>query len=72
LLPDILYFDPTQAASYPHNGRALTDDVMGGFIAILTNGKVTRDDVGAHNDLLASFPFVGPPHKDRSSERVAA
>ncbi len=33
LLPDILYFDPTQAASYPHNGRALTDDVMDGFIA---------------------------------------
>ncbi len=72
LLPDILYFDPTQPASYPHNGRALTDDVMDGFISILTNGKVTRDNVGPHNDLLASFPYVGPPHKDRSSERVAA
>ena len=63
LLPDILRFDPTRAASYPSNGRALTDDVLDGFISILTNGKVTTDGVGAHSDLLTEFPYVGPPHR---------
>ncbi len=72
LLPDILSYDPTRPASYPDNGRALTDDVMDRFLSILTNGKVTRDNVGPHNDLLASFPYLGAPHKARSSELVAA
>ena len=63
LLPDIIRFDPTRAASYPSNGRALTDDVLDGFISILTNGKVTTDGVGAHSDLLTEFPYVGPPHR---------
>jgi hypothetical protein len=67
LLPDILRFDPTRAASYPGNGRALTDDVLDGFISILTNGKVTTDGVGTHNDLLAEFPYVGPPHRATSA-----
>ena len=40
LLPDIVRFDPTRAASYPSNGRALTDDVLDGFISILTNGSL--------------------------------
>jgi hypothetical protein len=66
LLPDILPFDPRQAASYPKNGRALTDDVLDHFLAILTNGKVTTDKVGPHTDLLAAFPYLGPPHKIRS------
>jgi hypothetical protein len=35
-------------------------------------GKVTQDKVGPHKDLLASFPYVGPPHKARSAEKVAA
>ena len=47
LLPDIVRFDPTRAASYPSNGRALTDDVIDGFISILTNGKVTTDGAGS-------------------------
>ena len=72
LLPDILLYDPSRPAAYPHNGRALSDDVMDGFISILTNGKVTRDNVGAHTDLLASFPYLGAPHKNRSAQRVAA
>jgi len=72
LLPDILFYDPTRPAAYPGNGRKLSDDVMDGFISILTNGKVTRDNVGPHNDLLASFPYLGPPHKARSPQRVAA
>jgi hypothetical protein len=63
ILPDILYYDPRQPASYPTNGRSLTDDVMDGFIRLLTNGKIMRDNVGAHTDLLATFPYVGPPHK---------
>ena len=61
LLPDILPFDPSRPASYPENGRALTDDVQDHFLSILTNGKVTMDRIGAHNDLLADFPYLGPP-----------
>ena len=53
---------------HPVNGRTLTDDVMDVFLPILTNGKVTRDNVGPHNDLLAAFPYLGPPHKVRSAE----
>jgi hypothetical protein len=59
LLPDIVRFDPTRAASYPNNGRALTDDVLDYFLTIITNGKVTTDRVGAHSDLLADFPYLG-------------
>jgi Domain of unknown function (DUF4331) len=62
LLPDILYFDPRQAASFPHNGRTLTDDVVDLFFSMLTNGKVTEDKVGPHGDLLEEFPYLGPPH----------
>jgi hypothetical protein len=63
LLPDILRYEPGRAAAYPHNGRALTDDVMDGFISILSNGKITTDNVSVHGDLLETFPYLGPPHK---------
>ena len=69
LLPDILYYDPTQPVAYPLNGRALTDDVTDLFISLLSNGKVTTDNVGPHNDLLTRFPYVGSPHIDRSAKR---
>jgi hypothetical protein len=72
MLPDVLHYDPTQPASYPENGRALTDDVVDFFLPLLTNGKVTQDKVGPHKDLLADFPYVASPHKTRSAERVAA
>ena len=72
LLPDILPYDPSKQASYPSNGRTLSDDAIDVFLSILTNGKVTRDNVGPHTDLLTSFPYVGSPHKIRSAERVAA
>ena len=72
LLPDILLYDPKRPAAYPDNGRTLSDDVMDGFVSILTNGKVTRDDVGPHNDLLTSFPYLGSPHQARSAELTAA
>ena len=72
LLPDILPYDPSQPASYPANGRTLTDDAIDVFLPILTNGKVTRDNVGHHTDLLGSFPYVGAPHKVRSAQLAAA
>jgi hypothetical protein len=71
LLPDVLRYEPTRPASYPSNGRALSDDVMDVFISLLTNGRITEDKVGPHSDLLAGFPYVGPPHEDRSSDHRA-
>ena len=72
LLPDVLPYHPSSPAFYPENGRALTDDVVDFFLPLLTNRKVTRDNVGPHTDLLTSFPYVGSPHKIRFAERVAA
>src|SRR5215831_10253130 len=61
LLPDILSYDPRVPVRFPHNGRALTDDVVDVFLSMYTKGKVTRDKVGPHRDLLDEFPYVGPP-----------
>src|SRR5215467_8768980 len=63
LLPDVMSYDATRPASFPSNGRTLTDDAGDAFVAVLTNGKVTADKVGPHSDLLPEFPYVGPPHK---------
>jgi hypothetical protein len=68
LLPDVLHYDVARPASYPDNGRALTDDVVDFFLRFLTNGKVTQDNVGPHKDVLAAFPYVGPPHKARATK----
>ena len=65
LLPDILSYDPRRPASFPQNGRTLSDDVFDVFCAIYTNGKVTGDKVGSHSDLLSEFPYLGPPHDSR-------
>jgi hypothetical protein len=62
MLPEILPYDATRPASFPDSGRTLTDDVADAFLAVLTNGKVTEDKVGPHGDLLAEFPYLGPPH----------
>jgi len=62
LLPDVMPYDPTRRASFPDNGRTLTDDAADAFMTILTNGKVTGDNVGPHDDLLSVFPYLGPPH----------
>lgn len=62
MLPDVLPFQPGLLASYPTNGRALTDDAVAHFLAVLTNGKVTGDGLKPHTDLLLEFPYVGPPH----------
>jgi hypothetical protein len=63
LLPDLLTYDPARPASFPDNGRTLTNDVQDFFLRILTNGKVTEDKVGPHGDLIPEFPYLGPPHK---------
>ena len=63
MLPDILPYDHTRPVAYPDNGRLLTDDVGDPFLANLTNGKVTEDKVGPHDDFLSEFPYLGPPHK---------
>ncbi len=65
MLPDLMRYDPGRSASFPSNGRALTDDAADAFVAVATNGKVTGDRVGPHGDLLADFPFLGPPHESR-------
>jgi hypothetical protein len=65
MLPDILPYDPTRPVAYPDNGRLLTDDVGDYLVAILTNGRVTEDKVGPHDDFLGEFPYLGPPHENR-------
>jgi hypothetical protein len=62
LLPDMLSYDPRRPASFPTNGRTLTDDAADAFLVVLTNGKVTGDRVGPHGDLLIEFPYLGSPH----------
>ena len=62
LLPPLMRYDCTRPASYPENGRTLTDDISDAFLVILTNGKVTGDKVGLHTDLIHKFPYLGPPH----------
>jgi hypothetical protein len=65
LLPDLIRYDPRRPASFPANGRKLEDDVADTFLAIITNGKATKDGVGCHTDLLPEFPYLGPPHESR-------
>jgi hypothetical protein len=67
LLPDVMPYDPTRPASFPDNGRTLTDDAFDWFMRVLTNGRVTGDSVGPHGDLLQEFPYVGPPHRSRTT-----
>ncbi len=61
LLPDILDYDYSSPAGY-RNGRTLRDDIIDIQLVVLTNGAVTTDKVGPHQDLLAAFPYLGPPH----------
>ena len=66
MLPDVLPYDPTRSVAYPDNGRLFTNDVGDYLVAILTNGRVTEDKVGPHDDFLPEFPYVGPPHENRT------
>jgi hypothetical protein len=60
VLPDILRYDRTKPATYP-NGRFLTDDVYSRRFAWLTNGKIPPSGLKPHDNLLAAFPYLGPP-----------
>ena len=62
LLPDILHYELSRPISGPANGRVLTDKTAEIFLPLFTNGKVTGDGVAPHKDLLADFPYLGPPH----------
>jgi hypothetical protein len=61
VLPDILHYDRSKPATYP-NGRIPTDDVYSMRFAWLTNGKVPPTGLKPHDDLLAKFPYLGPPN----------
>jgi len=61
LLPDILTYNYTSPGGFL-NGRRLDDDVIDIELGLVTNTARTTDGVGAHGDLLANFPFLGPPH----------
>jgi hypothetical protein len=66
VLPDILHYDRTMPATYP-NGRVPTDDVYSMRFAWLTNGKVPPSGLKPHDDLLAHFPYLGPPNPPKTS-----
>jgi hypothetical protein len=61
VLPDILQYDRTRAATYP-NGRIMTDDVYSIRFAWLSKGKIPPAGLQPHSDLLAKFPYLGPPN----------
>jgi len=72
LLPDVVTYDTRTVAVGPLNGRALTDDVIDAELNIVTGGypfdgrnatgAITGDCIGAHNDYLNTFPYLGTPH----------
>jgi hypothetical protein len=61
LLPDVLTFNYTSTQGFL-NGRRLQDDVIDAELSLVTNGKITTDNVGPHTDYLSVFPYVGNPH----------
>ena len=61
LLPDILHYDRTRPAHYP-NGRVMTNDVFSARMIFLTHGRANPQAVSPHDDLLAYFPYLGPPN----------
>jgi hypothetical protein len=66
ILPDVLWFDFSKPASFP-NGRVLTDHVLEARLAIFGNGRIPSDGLKPHDDLLAEFPYLGPPHETSSA-----
>ena len=71
VLPDILHYDRTKPATYP-NGRILTDDVYSKRFAWLSNGKIPPTGLKPHDDLLAAFPYLGPPTPSHSRRLFSA
>jgi uncharacterized protein DUF4331 len=64
LLPDVITYQVgSMANGAALNGRGLADDVIDAELGIVTKGAITTDCVGPHGDYLASFPYVGEPHR---------
>ena len=64
LLPDVITYQVGSAANGAAlNGRALADDVIDAELGIVTNAHLTTDCIGPHQDYLASFPYLGTPHR---------
>lgn len=62
LLPDVVTYDTSTQAVGPLNGRALADDVIDIELGLVTNGAVTTDNIGPHDDYLTTFPYLGIPN----------
>ena len=56
-----LHYNRTTPASYP-NGRVMTDDVFSARMIFMTHGRANPQGVKPHDDLLAHFPYLGPPN----------
>jgi hypothetical protein len=61
VLPDILRYDRSKPVDYP-NGRSLTGDAFSARFAWMSNGKVGSQGLKPHDDMLAEFPYLGPPN----------
>jgi hypothetical protein len=61
VLPDILRYDRSKPVGYP-NGRAITNDCLSLRFAWMSNGKIPPQGLKPHDDLLAEFPYLGPPN----------
>jgi len=61
-LPDMLSFNPSQAAKYP-NGRVFSDDVINHRLAFLSKGDIPPTGLEPHTDTLDHFPYLGTPHQ---------
>ena len=61
VLPDILRYDRSKPVGYP-NGRAMTDDIFSLRFAWMSDGKIPPQGLKPHDDLLAAFPYLGPPN----------
>jgi hypothetical protein len=72
LLPDVITYTVGSVAAGPLNGRGLADDVIDAELNIVTGGfafagrdavgGIPTDGVGAHDDYMATFPYLGVPH----------
>lgn len=69
LLPDVLPYDYTRSAGLPDSGRTLTDDAFDQALSVYLRRQVS-DGVGPHTDLLAEFPYLGPPHQAATGAAV--
>jgi hypothetical protein len=61
VLPDILRYDRSRPVDYP-NGRSITGDAFSARFAWMSNGKIGSQGLRPHDDLLADFPYLGPPN----------